>query len=183
MPTAREQFETSIRDAEDLLAHFDAQPKPPPPNAEVLKRAGLIMALTAWETFVEDRVLEEVASNSHSVKGSHVGAFMVARLEEDLKRLHNPDSSKTRKLFADYTGVDVTVHWNWPGYDPKSACTKLNSLLRTRGDIVHRSKETEEGGPPKAHPVKREDLAKAIRFLRMLVDRTDEGLSASSATP
>lgn len=55
-------FESSIRDAEELLAHFDTQPKPPPANAEVLKRAALVMALTAWETYVEDRVLEAVTA-------------------------------------------------------------------------------------------------------------------------
>lgn len=183
MITARAQFDTSIRDAEDLLAHFDAQPKPPPPNAEVLKRAGLIMALTAWETFVEDRVREVVTQSSQAVIGSHAGNFMATRLEEELKRLNNPDSAKTRKLFVDYTGIDVTDQWTWPGYDPKSACTRLNALLRTRGEIVHRSKEPDVGGPPKAHPVKREDLAKAIRFLKALVDVTDQALTLGKVAP
>ena len=59
MSKARERFEVSIRDSEDLLGHFDAQSKPPPQNAEVLKRAGLVMAFTAWETYVED-LIEEV---------------------------------------------------------------------------------------------------------------------------
>ena len=63
MSKAREMFEISIRDAEDLLAHFDSQTKPPPKNAEVLKRAGLVMALTAWETFVEDLVYQQVSRN------------------------------------------------------------------------------------------------------------------------
>jgi len=61
MPTARETFDSSIRDAVELLDHFNAiNVLPPPPNAEVLKRAGLIMACTAWETYVEDRVQEAV---------------------------------------------------------------------------------------------------------------------------
>jgi hypothetical protein len=59
MSNAKTQFEESIKDAEELLTHFDAT-KPtngglPPPNAEVLKRAGLMLAMTAWETYVEDR--------------------------------------------------------------------------------------------------------------------------------
>jgi hypothetical protein len=43
-------FDIGIRDAEELLKHFDnAYELPrPPENAEVLKRAGLIMACTAW---------------------------------------------------------------------------------------------------------------------------------------
>jgi hypothetical protein len=59
MPRASDTFAQSIRDAENLLAHFDAlNTRPPPPELEVLKRAGLIMAMTAWETYVEDRILE-----------------------------------------------------------------------------------------------------------------------------
>ena len=180
MPTAREMFDFSIKDAEDLLGHFVAQPTPKPKNAEVLKRAGLVMALTAWETFVEDRVLEEVERNSQVVKGSHAGNFMLKKLREELKRLHNPDAAKTKKLFLDYVGIDVTTKWEWPGYEPKTAKKKLNDLLGVRGDIVHRSKEPDAGGPPKAHQVKREDLEKAIKFLKGLIEATDKALRAAA---
>lgn len=48
---AKGTFDSAIRDAGELLALFDSlNVKPPPDSAEVLKRAGLIMALTAWET-------------------------------------------------------------------------------------------------------------------------------------
>ena len=56
-------FEHAIQDALDLLGHFDALNKhPPPPEAEVLKRASLVMALAALETYVEDRIVEAVDS-------------------------------------------------------------------------------------------------------------------------
>ncbi|RYD17698.1 MAG: hypothetical protein EOP88_25205 [Verrucomicrobiaceae bacterium] len=180
MSKARDFFEVSIRDAEDLLDHFDKQVKPPPRNAEVLKRAGLIMALTAWETFVEDRVQEEVMRNPQVVEGSLTGKFMQAKLEEELKRFHNPASDKTRKLFQDYLGLDVTPHWKWPGYDPAAAKKKLDELLGKRGDIVHRSKVPDAGGPSKPHPVKRDDLETAIRFLKSLVEATDRALPSGA---
>jgi hypothetical protein len=132
MANARELFDSSIKDAEDLLAHFDAQPKPPPPNAEVLKRAGLIMALTAWETYVEDRAHEKLLRNPDVAKASLSGRFMQAKLEEELKRFHNPDSNKTRKLFSDYTGIDVTTGWKWAGYNCAAAVKKLDELLEPR---------------------------------------------------
>lgn len=100
MSRAKETFESAIRDAEDLLAHFDSiNRQPPPGNAEVLKRAGLIMALTAWETYVEDRIR----------------------------------------------------------------------------DAVHRAKPSQSTTPP-PHLVRRDDLDKAIRFLKSLVDATDSAL-------
>lgn len=58
MSQASEVVAQSIHDAENLLAHFDTlNTKPPPPELEVLKRVGLIMAMTAWETYVEDRAI------------------------------------------------------------------------------------------------------------------------------
>jgi hypothetical protein len=177
MSKARERFDVSIKDAEDLLGHFDNQPKPPPQNAEVLKRAGLIMALTAWETYVEDLIEEVVVSRNPHADAGHAERFMQSRLQEELKRFHNPTSDKTRKLFLDYAGVDVTKHWGWPGYESAAAKKKLDELLGIRGDIVHRSKAPDDGGPSKAHPVKRDDLAKAIRFLKGLVDATEKAFA------
>lgn len=177
MSKSRERFELSIRDAEDLLQHFDNQPKPPTQNAEVLKRAGLVMALTAWETFVEDLIAEVVLGGNQHTEAGHAWRFMQSRLQEELKRFHNPTSDKTRKIFLDYAGVDVTKQWKWPGYEPASARKKLDELLGIRGDIVHRSKAPDEGGSSKAHPVKREDLAKAIRFLKGLVDATEKAFA------
>jgi hypothetical protein len=181
MTKARERFDASIQDAVDLLSHFDNQTKPPPKNAEVLKRAGLVMALTAWETYVED-LIHEVVIGRHSGSASHAEKFMHARLQEELKRFHNPTSDKTRKLFLDYMGLDVTKNWQWPGYDSASSKKKLDELLGIRGDIVHRSKAPDDGGPSKPHPVKREDLAKAIRFLKGLVEATDKALTERTAS-
>ena len=62
MSQAGDTFAQSILDAEHLLKHFNTlNSKPPPSELEVLKRAGLIMAMTAWETYVEDRLLEAAA--------------------------------------------------------------------------------------------------------------------------
>src|SRR5215204_5070741 len=66
---AFQTFEHAIQDADDLLNHFDALNKhPPPPEIEVLKRASLVMALAALETYVEDRIVE--AADAVSGRGS-----------------------------------------------------------------------------------------------------------------
>lgn len=178
MSKALGSFEGSIKDAEDLLAHFDAMPKPPPANAEVLKRAGLVMALTAWETYVEDRVREEVARRLQVVNGSYVGKFVASRLEDELKRFHNPTSEKTKRLFHDFLEVDVTAGWTWANYDSAKAKKTLDELLAKRGDAVHRSKPQVAGVPSAPHLIKREELEKAIRFLKSLADATDKVLVA-----
>ncbi|AYQ27472.1 MULTISPECIES: HEPN domain-containing protein [unclassified Polaromonas] len=177
MSKAKISFETSIKDAEELLAHFDALPKPPPQSADVLKRAGLVMALTAWETYVEDRILEEVTTRLRVVNGSYVGTFVLKRLEDELKRFHNPTSEKVRKLFLDFLEVDVTACWEWSNFDSAKARKNLDDLISKRGDAVHRSKPVIAGASSAPHLVKRDDLDKAIRFLKALVDATDSRLN------
>lgn len=176
MSKAKATFESSIKDAEDLLVHFDALNKQPPPdNAEVLKRAGLVMALTAWETYVEDLAREEVQARLRAVNGSPLGKFVQARLDEELKRFHTPNAEKTKRLFLEYLEVDVTVQWQWLHFDQQKVRKTLDELISRRGDAVHRSKSI-QASVPAPHLVKREDLEKAIRFLKLLVEATDKAI-------
>jgi hypothetical protein len=177
MSRASTTFLSSIEDAITLLAHFDNLHKQNAETAEVLKRAGLVMALTAWETYVEDRAVEAVTARLKAVSGSPIGSFVNNKLTEELKRFHNPTSDKTRKLFLDYLQVDVTVGWKWLNYDPVTAKKTLDDLIGRRGDAVHRSKPLTSGASA-PHLVKREDLDKAIRFLRGLVEATERALDA-----
>lgn len=173
MSKANETFTQSILDAENLLKHFNTlNTKPPPPEIEVLKRAGLIMAMTAWETYVEDRVMEAAAERLRGLVDSSIGAFVQSKLDDEIKRLHNPTSDKSLQLFRDYAGMDLTEKWAWNNHDAKAVRERLNKYMKLRGDVVHRSR-TIEPGPTKAHPVTKEDLEKAIRFLKDLVAATE----------
>ncbi|QQX86687.1 hypothetical protein JJQ59_28420 [Cupriavidus necator] len=178
---AKNTFVSAIKDAEVLLSLFDSMnSKPPPDSAEVLKRAGLIMALTAWETYVEDRVREEMNLRLKMIAGSPVGQFVSRRLEDELKRFHNPNADKTKRLFQEYVGVDVTEYWDWPQFDSMRVKRTLDELIGKRGDAAHRARPVTQGAPP-PHLVKRDDLEKAIRFLKSLVDATDEALAAHAS--
>ncbi len=173
MSRAYQSFEYGIKDAEELLGHFDnLNGNPPPANAEVLKRAGLVMALTAWETYVEDRILESMDKKLGAVSGSYIGDFVAKRLQQDLKQFHNPNSEKTKKIFQEYLGIDVTAGWIWPNSDIDKAKTALNHWIGKRGDAVHRSRPVSNGGPT-AHLIKRDELEKVIRFIKELVKATE----------
>ncbi|MBT3068787.1 HEPN domain-containing protein [Rhodoferax sp. U11-2br] len=84
-------------------------------------------------------------------------------------------SDKTRKLFLDYLQVDVTAGWKWLNYDPATAKKTLDDFIGRRGDAVHRSKPLAAGAPA-PHLVRREDLDKAIRFIKGLVEATERAL-------
>lgn len=182
MPSvAADVFAQSILDAENLLAHFNKlNTKPPPPEIEVLKRAGLIMAMTAWETYVEDRVVEASTARLHGLADSSIASFVQSKLADEIKRLHNPTSEKTIQLFRDYADIDLTDQWTWNNYDAKTVRERLNQYMKLRGDVVHRSR-TVSPGPPQPHPVTKDELEKVIRFLRSLVTVTEAALAPSGS--
>jgi hypothetical protein len=180
MSKASETFAQSIRDAERLLDHFDKlNGQSPPSDTEVLKRAGLVMAMTAWETYVEDRLVECCEARLAGLADASIAAFVRGRLADELKLLHNPNADKTAQLFSDYANVEVTRGWNLPGYESAKAREVLDTYMKLRGDVVHRSRPIDKG-PSQPHRVTKDDLAKAIRFLKSLVQATERALAPIS---
>lgn len=176
MSKAGVAFSRSIGDAEELLARVDEENASAnkKKGAETLKRAGLVIAMAAWETYVKDRILEEFDTLVQAVGGSPLGRFAQRRLNEDLKRFYNPNSQKVKQLFEDYFEVDVTQSWVWNNYkDPDQVRTKLNKYMSLRGDAAHQA-NTSSNRECEPHTVKRDDLAKAIRFLKGLVAATEK---------
>jgi hypothetical protein len=176
--SAFETFEHAIQDAVDLFNLFDALNKnPPPPEAEVLKRASLVMAFAALETYVEDRIVE--AANAVSGLGSEespLAKFYKSSLANDLKYFHTPSSDRIKAIFSKYLDADVTEGWVWNNYDQNRARSELNKMAKLRGDIAHRSLRPALGDPA-PHAVTREDLRKHIRFIRDLAEATDSFLA------
>lgn len=175
---ALETFEHAIQDAVDLLNHFDSVNKqPPPPEAEVLKRAGLVMALAALETYVEDRITEaaDMIAGPEAAAG-RLASFYKASLANDLKYFHTPSTDRIRVIFEKYLGVDVTEGWTWNNYEPARARSQLNQIAKKRGDIAHRSWRPKPNEPT-AHAITRDELRKHIRFIRDLVAATDAHLA------
>lgn len=176
-------FEHAIQDAQDLLDHFDRLNKhPPPPESEVLKRASLVMALAALETYLEDRIVE--AADSIAANGPPAGRlaqFYKDSLERDLKHFHTPSTDRVRTLFKTYLDLDVTEGWQWNHYQPARAKTQLDKIARKRGDIAHRSWRPRKGQPA-PHAVTREDLRKHISFIRALAKATDAYLDVKLHT-
>lgn len=181
MSRASDTFLQSISDAENLLKHFDSlNTKPPPPEIEVLKRAGIVMAMTAWETYVEDCVLEAATGRLRSLTDRAIAAFVQAKLAEEIRRLNNPTADKTIQLFRDYAGVDLTEHWHWNNHEEGMVRNRLDEYIKLRGDVVHRSRAILPG-PPQSHPVKKAELKQAIQFLKALVQATERGLGTSAS--
>ena len=173
MSEAAKLFDRSIKDAQELLDRFDEEKSHPSSrDSETLKRAGMVLAMAAWETYVKDRIGEEFKVYLKAVEGSPLGRFVQKRLDQDLKRFYNPNSERTKLIFNDYFEVDVTQGWVWNNYNSAQAKKTLNTLVSKRGDAAHQANtSTNPNGDP--HLVKRDELEKAIRFLKGLVTATD----------
>jgi hypothetical protein len=176
---AFEIFSHAIQDSVDLMQHFDALNKqPPPPEIEVLKRASLVMALAALETYIEDRVSEAVSAVClHSDGEDRLKLFYKQSLEVELRSFHSPNVERIRSIFVKYLHLDVTEGWLWNNCTPEQARIELNRLVKKRGDIAHRSLRPMPGQPA-AHPVTRDDMRRHIHFIKELVKATEVYLAS-----
>lgn len=177
MSKSKANFDIAIQDSERLLEAYDTLNKDRVDNRdpEELKRAALIMALTAWETYVEDRISEELALQMRPLKGSPVEGFVSDTLQRDLKYFHTPNTHKTKQFFERFLHIDITKGWAIAGQDVKDTCSRLDSWIKKRGEAVHRSVTNKQ----ESHLVSREDMRKCLSFFKSLVEATDKELALS----
>jgi hypothetical protein len=177
---ALETFGHAIQDATDLLDHFDAlNQQPPPSEIEVLKRAGLVMALAALEIYFEDLLVETVEYLCTNSSDERLSEFIRSSLKSDLKVFHTPSTDRVKPIFRKYLGYDITEGWTWNNSDPKKAKSELNRLAKKRGEIAHRSGRPLLGQPTQ-HAVTRDEMRKHIHFIKELVRTTDEYVQENS---
>jgi hypothetical protein len=169
--TSYQAFETAIADAERLLVLFDKLPQQERQPNEVLKRAALIMTLTAWETFIEFWLKTQIEKKLTALKGSFAGDYIHKKFTESVNQLNNPNSHKVRQLSQEFLQLDITEHWLWNNFDKQAVCTQLNKYLTLRGEVVHQGRNNAD--PKVPHLVKRDEVEKAIKFFKELVKVTD----------
>lgn len=176
MSRAKDNFDIAIQDAERILDAYDKLNRDRIDNRdpEELKRAALIMSLTAWETYVEDRITEVLQNQMRTLDGSQVARFVTETLKRELKFFHTPNTRKTKELFERFLNIDVTAGWSWAGFETKTSTARLDEWIKKRGDAVHRSVMDKQSG----HLVSREDMKKCVTFFKNLVEATDKTLAA-----
>ncbi len=176
MQQAKQSFDISIRDAERILEAYEHMNKIPGRDREPeeLKRAALVMILTAWETYVEDKISEEVATKTKVLQGSQIGNFISETLKKELRFFHTPNSRKTKDIFERFLGVDITEYWSWAGYEERERTrAKLDEWIKKRGEAVHRSVIDKQS----PHLINKPEVEKCIKFFKNLVEVTDNALA------
>lgn len=174
MSKAKDNFENAIQDAERILQAYDHlnQLEGREREPEELKRAALIMTLTAWETYVEDVIDERLSADLRTLEGSNAGKFIKSTLERELRYFHTPNSKKTKGMFERFLHIDITESWTWIDGDSEQVKLKIDQWIRKRGEAVHRSVNDKQA----THLVSRPDMKKCLTFFKKLVEVTDQAI-------
>jgi hypothetical protein len=134
-------------------------------------RAGIILAVTAWEVYIEsklsgavyDKIYDALEPEEVEFIFNRIGKdwlerkpkspdlmewagerwkdILYGRFEDELDRLHTPNSKKLIQLAEHYLDIDITDNWNWGDITPGLACSKLDEIINLRGEIVHGKKK------------------------------------------
>lgn len=122
---------------------------------EALHRAGVVMMVAAWESYVERIVMEALDAIEHSAGiaaltasiapvpswAKHAFALRRAEIASLVKRFNTPDATKTRDLFASCLEFDVWPNWVWHvgprQWDAKAMRGRLDSWVQIRHSVAH----------------------------------------------
>lgn len=101
-------FDTAIADAERRLELFDKLSPAERKDNEVLKRAALVMTLTAWETFIESWLKAQICQKLAAIKGCFAGDYIQKKFTDAINLLHNSNSHKVRRTILNFLRIDAT---------------------------------------------------------------------------
>jgi len=130
-----------LRDADELDdAHALLSVAVPPQQhkLDAVNRAVVVMSVSAWETYVEELVVEAVLAMRPAA--SPLGSWSVhyASVLGQARRFHTPNPDHVKALLSDAVGLaDVHPAWTWPGYTRVQAVQALWRALDLRHKIAH----------------------------------------------
>jgi RiboL-PSP-HEPN len=205
---ARINFDFAIDDVNRLLKLHDAETKRergrPSRQVEVFKRAGVILSVTAWESFFEDTIrgcaeryiqaavsptdvqklfnsvaqawLQESPKPPELAKWTADGwkPFLRTKLDADLQALNTPNTENLKALSKRYLEIDITAHWSWKRTSAVDAATRLDKLIRLRGELAHRGPDLFKGAS-----VHRKQVVDAVLLLKNLVECTERAIDTA----
>jgi hypothetical protein len=177
----------------------------PRPELEVLKRAAVILIVTAWESYIEDALISVASRRIDSAKkpsdtgkaflaiaqhwlderpkppdveqwvGENWKVLLKRRLSTEVRALNTPNTANVAKLTLRYLGVDITKKWRWPSTSSEKATRRLDELVELRGRLVHRGKAFSLST---AAAVTRPSVVRGMELVARLVDCTERAILA-----
>ena len=161
-----------LKDADELdeiHAILSVADPPPQPKLDALNRAIVVMAVSAWETFIEELVSEAVLAMRPITGPLGSWSAHYATVRGQAKRFHAPDPDKVKTFLSDAIGL-ANIHpaWTWPGYTSIQAVQELWRAPDLRHKIAHGTNPR----PAVAH----EYSSQLPDFFRRLGESTDQAV-------
>ncbi len=112
---------------------------------EALYRAGVVMTVAAWESYVED-VLNEAFGALDPGPGARVGERMAWALgstaaQQAARKFNTPNAQNVATLFEAHLGLDTAPNWavtvNGVSYTSEQAKSRINTWLDIRHKVAH----------------------------------------------
>ena len=172
MSKTLELFRKGISDAESILTIYDCHNQNSNqikefypdgmPNIDVLKRACVVMAFTAFESFFENLVTE--------INNKQVYDFSNEKRNKLLERFHNPTRKNIVELYKSWFGIENCLKTiSFDGQNAENICNRLDEYLKIRGQIVHVQKMDSS----KEDVAKKENVTKILYFLKKFAENFD----------
>lgn len=130
-----------LKDADaldDVRSYLGGNTIPSPQQLEALSRAVVVLSVSAWESYVEELVVEAVAAMRPV--GGTLGAWSVhaAAMRGQASRFHTPSPDKVKESLSDALGLtDIRPAWVWPGQTAEQSQQELSRTLHLRHQIAH----------------------------------------------
>ena len=103
-----------------------------------LNRAAVILAVSAWEAYLESLVREGVTLLRPAAPLLGVWPPWSASIGGSLGRFNTPNAENTKRLFLDSFGLqDIITSWRWQRCSPIHSRAILNEALQIRHQIAH----------------------------------------------
>ena len=171
MTKAAEEFQKSICDVEVLLKILVKMMSSEleQDQIHILKRAGLVIAMATWETYIKDCARELYAKRLEMLSGFEgvpIDKYR-ATFDKDLEHFYNPNTERTREFFLVHLKRNVTTHW-------AEAQFQLDKWIEKRGEAAHVAPKK---GNNEEHLLSKKELEKIVEGLIRLVEVMENALS------
>lgn len=123
---------------DDAYNQLAALASPPPGSLDATIRAVVVACLSAWESYVEEVVLESVEAVRPTALPLGSWPSHKAIVLGELRRFNTPSPENVRQLLSNTLGMpDVRSAWVWPGHTSDQAVQDLTLAMRLRNQIAH----------------------------------------------
>lgn len=161
---------------------------------DALHRAGVVLAVAAWESYVENVTKEALQAISGAAVGNPTAASLAAleiqHCDRSVGRFNTPNAENVRDLFQKHLLFDPWPHWVWKASGRRQwnaifMRERLNHWLQVRHSIAHGFKLPQYPFLLNQHgkyTVRKCHLMHCRDFVRHLASETDVALAHHLAT-